>query len=276
MARPWRAYEALRHPLPVSLLAFCLLLSSCARLGHPRAGWPGGALPDAGPLYQELVARTSGVRTLQGTAQVRIRTATEKTRFDAVLAFDRGGRVRLEALDFLGHVVFLGLFGPGGYLTYAVSENRFARGAASPEELRRFLGVALGPAELAALALGSPFFLPLEDPDARVSVDEGRVLLDVEGAGGGVRYLVWLDDAERPRKVLLMNPPAGTGLRTDIEVEFGRYREIDAIPFPFRIRVTADQGRFFEVDYDRVLLNDPLSDDLFDFTPPADAEEMTW
>jgi hypothetical protein len=58
----------------------------------------------------------------------------------------------------------------------------------------------------------------------------------------------------------------------DLRVEYGRYRQVGPVVFPHRIRVAAAASkRFLQVDYQRVLLNESLEEDLFEFEPPAGA-----
>ena len=66
------------------------------------------------------------------------------------------------------------------------------------------------------------------------------------------------------------------GAASDLRVDYGRYREEDSVSFPHLIRVadTGSQG-VLEVAYQRVLLNEPLEEGLFQFTPPAGATQIT-
>ncbi len=195
---------------------------------------------------------------------------------DAVVVCDRAGRLRLEVLDWLNHVVFLAIFDPRRFLTFSAPDNRYMEGPDDADQIQEMLGIPLEAEQLAALALGDPFFLPLTEPSVHLSVDQGALLLDVEGTGAGPRYLVWLDERKRPERMIVVRAHGGGRALSDLQVEYGRYRQIDSVSFPYLIRVvdTGSKG-VLEVDYQRILLNEPLGADLFQFTPPAGAMQST-
>lgn len=239
--------------------------------------FPGGAnLPDPETCYLELLHRSEQVRTLQAMAHIRLETGQEKASLDAVIACERQGRLRFEALDWLNHVVFLALFHREGFVTYSAPENEYTEGPDEPARIEEILGIPLKAEELAALALGDLFFLPVTDPTLRLTVDQGALLLDVESSSLGPRYLVWLDEGRRPERVLVMRPRQERGGIGDLQVEYGRYRKSDSVEFPYRIRVTATGlQHVLQVDYQHVLLNETLDEDLFSFTPPPGATNVT-
>jgi hypothetical protein len=232
------------------------------------------ANPDG--IYRQILDGGARVRTLRGTAHLRLETDRQKASLDVVVVCDREGRLRIEILDWLNHVVFLALFDSEGFLTYSASENEYMEGPEDVEQIEELLGMPLTAAELAALALADPFFLPLSDPAVRVSVDRNTLLLDVESAGAGPRYLLWLDERKRPNRMLAIRPQRGRGAARNLEVEYARYREVDGSPFPHRIRVSpSGSGSTLQVDFQRVLLNEPLPQDLFQFVPPAGATRVS-
>ena len=264
-----------RAPAPLSVvvaISLLLLLSGCPKPTGSPLPFEGAELPDPQALYLEIRGHGEQVRTLQGTAQLRLQTGQGKASLDAVIACDREGRLRFEVLDWLNHVVFLGLFDHEGFLTYSAAENQYVQGPDEAERIQEILGMPLRAEELAALALGDPFFLPLKDPILRVSVDQGALLLDAETAGPGPRYLVWLDAQKMPARMVVLDPcQEGRGIG-DLLVEYGRYRKTDSVFFPYRIRVVTDGSkRVLQVDYERVVLNESLEQDLFRFLPPPGA-----
>ena len=87
---------------------------------------------------------------------------------------------------------------------------------------------------------------------------------------------VWLDEKKRPQRMFVIRPYTGQGAIGDLQVDYGRYRQIDTVSFPHRIRVSATGSeQFLQVDYQRVLLNESLEEDLFRFVPPPDATQLT-
>lgn len=201
---------------------------------------------------------------------MRLQTEGRKAGLDAVIACDRDGRLRLEILDWLNHVLFLAIFNQDGFLTYSPSGNEYKQGPDDAEKIREMLGIPLTGKELTALAMGDPFFLPLADPTVRISVDRDVLLLDVEAAGAGPRYLVWLDQEGRPDRMFVLRPYGGGQALGDLQVDYGRYRRVDSVSFPHRIRLKATAtGSVLQVDYQRVVLNETLEEDLFRFSPPG-------
>jgi hypothetical protein len=72
--------------------------------------------------------------------------------------------------------------------------------------------------------------------------------------------------------MFVMRPYQGRGSLGDLGVDYGRYRRVGSVVFAHRIRVAATTSkRVLQVDYQRVLLNESLEEDLFEFEPPAGA-----
>lgn len=219
--------------------------------------------------------RTGHLKSLEGTAKLRIHTAVRKARFDATLLCERPARVRLEVTDFLDHLIFLVLIRNDLLMTYSVPENLFARGRAVPEQVQAFLGVPLDVEDLVSLILGSPFFVPLKSPELDVSFDGGMVLLKATELARGLSYKVRVDRYWRPVESLLEQKCPGKGMRQRIRVEFQKYRQIDSLDFPFRIRVTDERSGWYSViHFQSLSLNPDLPEDLFEFTPPKDADTV--
>jgi hypothetical protein len=273
MKRCTRCYAFLPVLIAVLLLT---LLSGCLKRPGPSPSFDEADLSDPEGIYRQIVTRSEASRTLQAAANLRLRSEDRKAGLDTMIACDRQGRMRFEVLDLLNHVAFLAVFGPQGFLTYTPAENEYLQGPENSEQIREMLGIPLRAEELTALALGDPFFLPLSDPTVRISVDQNALLLDVESSGPGPRYLVWLDENKRPAKMFVIRPYGGGRAIGDLHVEYGRYRTVEGVSFPHRIHVTATGvGRELRVDYDKVLLNVSLDDDLFQFVPPEGATRST-
>ncbi len=263
-----------RHLVLPAFIAILFLSfpSACVKRPGPSVRFEETDLSDPEGLYRQILDRSGRVQTLQGAAHLRLQTEQQKASLDVVIACDRAGRLRFEILDWLNHVVFLALFDSEGFFTYSASDNTYAEGPEDAEQIEELLGMPLKAGQLAALALGDPFFLPLSDPSVRISVDRNALLLDVESAGAGPRYLVWLGGERRPERMLAIRPQTGTGAARNLEVDYGRYREVGGVPFPHRIRVSpSGSENVLQVDFQRILLNEPLPEDLFRFVPPEGA-----
>jgi hypothetical protein len=256
------------------MMAICclLVLAGCPKRPGPSIPFDEADLPDPEALYLEILSHGEQVRTLQGTARLRLQTEKEKASLDAVIVCDRNGRLRFEVLDWLNHVVFLALFDKKGFLTYSVPDNQYADGPDDSARIQEILGIPLTAEELVRLGLGDPFFLSMKDPILRVSVDQGALLLDARPPSLGPRYQMWLDERRRPERMFVIRPYEGDRAFGDLRVDYGRYRQVGSVLFPHRIRVAASGSeRVLQVDYQRLLLNESLEEDLFEFEPPEGA-----
>jgi len=241
------------------------------------------ALPEPAPpssaraLYDALTAPSVRPWALEGTGRFRVHAGERKVRLDVTLLCERPDSLRFEADDFLGHFVFLAVLHRGELTSYSAPENLYARGPANADRMGVLLGVPLGPEELVSLVLGSPLFVRVADPSLRLSVAGDHHVLTVCDPSEVLCTTVRVDLRGRPEASLLVGAlsPGGPVLR--IRVEFGRYRSTEGAEFPFRIRVTDEHtGRFFQMDYEEILVNRALPRDLFTFEPPAGAERVTW
>ena len=262
---------------PMVIVICCLLvLFGCLKRPGPSLRYDEADLPRPETLYREILSRCEQVRTLRGTAHLRLQTEQEKVSLDAVIVCERGGRLRVEVLDWLNHLVFLALFDEEGFLAYSVPDNEYLEGPDDPVRIQEILGIPLSAKELAALALGDPFFLPMADPVPCVRMDQNALLLEVEPSSPGPRYLVWLGERTRPERMLIVQPQRGRGNPGGFQVDYGRYRKIGSVLFPHRIRVAAvGSKRVLQLDYQQVLLNESLEENLFRFVLPEGAGPST-
>lgn len=258
----------------------CLLLAilfGCSVLN----GRPGTVdernFPRAADLYSEILHKSGQATRLVGTAKVRLHGLHKTIQLGGVIACSRDGYLRFEILDFWDHVVFLAILRREVFLTYSVADNEYFEGPADPAQLEKVLGIPLRGAVLLELMLGNPFFVAMENPRLHVSSDEEGLVLDAEDLALGLRYLVWVDPLNRPFRSVLVRSPSGGDPAGNLQVAFERYREIDSFQFPFRIRVS-DTGNqeVLAIDYESVTLGGDFREELFQFTPPPDAERVTW
>ena len=234
-------------------------------------------LPAAESLYQELLVYSEQVKSLRGTARIRIRVLEKKVRLDAVIICDRKGRLRLEVLDFLDHVIFLVLMRNDRFLIYSVPENQYMEEPADSEQFRKTLGIPLSGKDLIALLLGSPVFSPITSPRVGIVSTEEAIMLRAEQASEGRSYMIWLDGLRRPWRTILVREQGEGQAPVVVQADFSDYREGASPAFPWSIRVSeAASQEFLEMEYESVVLNQPVEEDLFDFDPPEDAERIKW
>jgi len=233
---------------------------------------------DPQTLCRTFLERDARVRSLEGTARLRVETEERAARLDATLVIERPASLRCEINDFLDHLQFLAVVRNGVLSTYSVPENLFSTGPVLPARVEEFLGVALNEEELISLLLGSPLFVAVKAPVCDEPPPGGQGVLRVTESGAGISYAVRLDRDGRPEEIFLeRSGPGGAGATNRLRVVFEEYRQVDQTAFPFRIRVWEEgRERHFQVEYDEVQLNRPLPGGLFAFDPPADAERAIW
>lgn len=264
-------------PYLISIGTALFLFSGCSSWGGHTDRLENVVLPDPAHLYNKILNTSGKVKSLKGAARIHIRAEERRTRPEAVIACDRSGRLRFEVFDFLGHVVFLAFIRDQSFFAYSVSDNRYLEEAAGAGTLRGILGVSLTGGELIALILGSPFFVPLESPVLHVQSDRGSILLRASHEESGVGYRVRVDPQGRAIQSILTTQTGNRAQPETLQVDFGRYKQVNGIEFPHRIRVAEPGGEaFFEIIYQKIVLNEDLQEELFRFVPPEDAEEMTW
>jgi len=265
-----------RALLVATIWGLLLLITGCAFLAGPAKPPELDSLPEPNVIYGKILEQAHAVKTLRGTARVRIQTEEGSRRLDALIACDREGRLRLEVMDFLGHVLFLALIRDGTFAAYSITENQYLEKPADPETLQEVVGVATGWEGLIALALGSPIFIPMESPSLRIGQDHGLLILDAEDPTVGLHYRIRLDAQGRPTQSKCVSTRAGLEERV-MQVDFERYQGVNHIAFPFRILVKDETGqRSLSVRYQDIFLNETLDEDLFRFVPPASAGELKW
>ena len=253
------------------------MILGCSSWMGPSSSPEEVSLPVPEELYSNILLQSRKVKSLKGLAKIRIQSEDRRNRLEAVIACDRKGRLRFEVLDFLGHVVFLALIRDDGFFAYSVSENRYLAEPAEGGALREILGVSLKARELIDLILGSPFFVALESPKLSVEKDRTAILLSAVQEDRGFHYRIRVDRQGRPVQSVLFRKPGNGVHARGLQVDFGHYRQVGDLDFPFRIRVAETPGKeSFEIAYQEIVLNEDLQADLFRFVPPEDAEEMIW
>lgn len=254
----------------ILLAGLLLYAAGCA----PRTGCPYPSdvtLPDASGLYEKIARRCQDITSLEGSAQVKLIRSGKKARVEQLVVVRRPSSLRIETMDFWGHTVFLVVLHNGKCLTYAPAERRYEVGAQALDEIRNFIGFACEPDEMVSLLLGDPVYTEKKPASAvDVSRDEGYYRLDIQsGNGTGARYLVWVGNGGLPVRSLMVSPPDGGKWMPGFQVEYGSYTKTNGIDFPLSLVISdPSSGSRVEVEYDSVVLNAVMGDDVFDTSVP--------
>lgn len=129
-----------------------LQLAGCASVA-PLA--PATALPAAAVLLERLDQSRLAVETMKGLARVEVESPRGSQSFTQVLLLQRPDRIRAEVLGLFGQPALV-LVSDGQQMSVALpAAGQYYRGAASADNLLRFTGLPMAPAQLVTLLLGA-------------------------------------------------------------------------------------------------------------------------
>jgi outer membrane lipoprotein-sorting protein len=261
-----RATPDLRLRAPArAALALALVSAACAK---------GGISPDlaADPaaLLAEVKARQEQVRSVRGTARVRIDAPGVKGTVTELVAAEKPARLRLETLDFFGNPVAV-LVADGDRFGFYDSRSRtYWRGDATAENVSRFLPVVLPPEELVTILCGSAPILPGQALEAVPR--DGTVHLVVGAGEVGQRLVVGEKLAvESSRVRRAAADPAAQAAFYDLDL--GEFRPRGGVRFPTVVALDAASASArlrlaWKADLE---VNERNDDGLFSLAPPRGA-----
>jgi len=153
-----------------------VLVAGCVRAP------PADLSREPGVLLEEVRAAQARVGSVQGTARVAVESPGRSGSFEAWLAAEKPGRIRIEVLDFFGNPAAVLVARDGRFSLYDARNAVFYRGEATPENLARLLPLPLPAPDLATLLCGSAPIL--EGRPAAVEPDGETLRLELEGPKG--------------------------------------------------------------------------------------------
>jgi hypothetical protein len=178
----------------------------------------------------------------------------------------RPDRFRLEAFS-LGGLASLAVCDGERLAVYVPQDGAVYRGAATPLNMARFVGVALSPGEVVDVLLGGApgragQAAAAWGTEAKRGVDRGRGLLSVEvGSPRGGRQVLSFDGRTGR---LVRSEELGSDGRAFLWAEFAEYERVGSVWFPRRILLGDEvEERRLTLRYERLELNPTLSADLF-------------
>jgi outer membrane lipoprotein-sorting protein len=249
-----------------ALAALALAAAAC-----PRGGVSPDLAADPAALLQEVKARQAQVRSVQGTARVRIDAPGMKGTVTELVAAEKPARVRLETLDFFGNPAAVLVADGDRFGFYDARSRTYYRGDATAENVSRFLPVVLPPEELVTILCGSAPLLPGRALEAVPR--DGRVQL-VVGAGEVGQQLVVGErlaiESSRVRRAAA--DPAAQAAFYDLDLEDFRPRAGVRFPTQVRLDAASANARLRLAWKDDLEVNARLDDGLFALAPPRGAK----
>jgi len=237
-----------------------VLLAGCASVRPKQVGEQVSQSFATG-LMQEWSANSARVSSVQGLARVKVRTPDKTMNGTQVILAEKPNRLRAETLSPFGSPLLL-LAADGEKLGVLLpSQNLYYTGAATPENLGRFVRIPLRPDDLVRVLLYQPPMINAWSEEA-FELQEGGWLLIRNGSPR--------------RQELLFNP-----LRQLVEVNYfdrdnlllkiayGKFTE-EGLSFPhfFSIEIP-EQKTTASLEFSDLETNGVLRPGIFQLTPPA-------
>jgi hypothetical protein len=175
-------------------------------------------------------------------------------------------RARVETLTPLGTTALIVTLRGETFRMHSLMQHEYAVGRANGELLRRLVNVPVPPEFLVRLLAGlPPLPVPGEDRGYRVAVEGDAVRVESVNKDWWQRLWTGRDGTGIERG------EAGRNTETVLRFGFSDRRPTSGVEFPFAMWVEDATGRGrFQVEYERLQLNGPVEDALFDLPAPQD------
>lgn len=221
----------------------------------------GGEVADPDALLALTAAAEAKIVTLQGDAKLRVVSPQGKGTVSLFVALSRPSLVHLETLDFFGKPLGVLVSNGERFGFYQAEENRFYQGPATPENISRFLPVALPQEELVAIMLGQAPRIPATAKALTLDRGEGAYRLTL--THGEVTQTLLIDPASH--RVLRSQV---TGVRS-YNLRFDDFQTTGTVVFPRTAELMARSVETeLEIRYTDVTLNAPPDLTLFEVAAP--------
>ena len=246
----------------LTVAAGTLLAASCATLPESRPPRP----PNPEGVRAQLLQDEAVVRSIKGVARFEYNGARGSGSATQVIVVALPDRARVETLSPLGTTALVVTLQGEMLRMHSLVQQEYAFGRASREVLRRLLSVPVPPEFLLRLLAGlPPLPVQAEDPRFQVVVDGSAVR--VESVEGEWWQRLWTGEGG----TAIERGEAGRISETILRFGFSDRRRTAGVEFPFAVWVEdAKTGARFQVAYDRVWLNSPIEESLFDLPAPQD------
>jgi len=215
-------------------------------------------------MADALLLRERALATMRGQARLDYASPTQSFRSSQMVAVRAPSSIRIDVMNPFGVSYSVATDGER-VSAYDRREKVFYEGRAAADSFERFLGVAIGAPDLAALLRGLPPDLGLAGGEGRVVAAEGGWLWSRTDAGGAAVEMLVADPSLDPLRVRF--GAGGDGAQT-IEAEFGDYRDIGGVPVAHRILVRFAGGAQLQLRYSFLQTGVALGDDAFRLVRP--------
>ncbi len=245
-----------------------LIMAGCVAAGC--AGLSSfGAAPNADAVLAALVRDDGAIHTLRGSARLDV-TGPETGSAHQVIAIALPDRARLETLTPVGTTALMVAIRGEELRVHSPIRKEFGVGPATAETLGRLVRVPVPPAFLLRLLAGlPPFPVRPNDPRTKTSAEGSALRIDAVEGVWWERLLTGEGDPSIVRGEL------GQAAGMLIRFGFDDRRPAGEAQFPFVIWAEdAASGARLTLTYERVRLNLPVEDNLFELPTPSDGSRV--
>lgn len=239
------------------------MLSACAALPN---GTNAGLLPSPAQVQTRLEARRQAVRSFSMLGEINAQGPGGEVSGEQRIRGRYPDRLRAEVMGPFGKPVLLFICDGARMAVLAYGENKAYTGAATRQNVARFLGLALAPAEVYALLTGSAPLIPDAQGQVTASSAPGLAVLNLDDGAGLKQGLIFSlgDFAVQQAWV--------NGSGDNLEGRFESFVSQDGQRYPRRVALSTGEGRRLTLMNDEVRINPALDEALFEPVLPPGVE----
>ncbi len=242
-------------------LAGFLFLASCL---PPRLLPPEKPAPEF--LLQQLQIRAQKFNGLKGLAQVRISKHDKSFSSENILFLRRPAWLRAESLSPLGTPQFYLLTDGKEMKIYYPAENKYYWGTVNSHYFSNMLPLAMNPADLVSLFLGSPPLIAYDYAHVYKSPSASLWILELLNNSPNRRQLLWIDPLD-----FLVHRVELYADELIYQLIFKEFRQIHTEIFPEKIQYVSLANKV-QVQYKEIFLNPSWEKDDFHLPVPRGAK----
>ncbi len=246
-------------------LAVWLFTAGCRSVAPPPTPL---SLDDPRParFLAGLVARGESLNSLRCLARLSVDGPRGSVRAKQVLVARRPAQLRVEILGLLNQALAVLVTDGVNYDYFEARERIRDRGPVRPDLLFQIAGIPLVPEDAVAVLIGAPDASAPWVPIAASEFHDGRIQVGVAGENGVLREIFEFD-GEGGLLAWQRHLPDGSLIW---QARYGDLRQVGD-----RVFAHAVDAKFptlqvqVKVEFDRVELNPPLTDEIFSLQLPA-------
>lgn len=251
----------------IALLLPMILLASCAPIQQKLVGDPVNQ-DFADGLLQEWSNRSTRVNSMQGLAKVKVHTPEDSMAGSQVILAEKPNRLRAETLSPFGSPILL-LTVDGEDLGVSLpSRKLFYRGAATPENISRFVRIPLSLPALVTVLLYQPPMMDALREEAFELGEKGWLLVRY---GTPVRQEIIFNIDRQLVEVSYFDQD-----KLLLKIDYGQFAEEgDRFPHYFGIELPR-QKTTASLEFSDLETNVELRPGIFQLTPPPGSKVVSF